>query len=210
MNGLDRHLDGRQGRLVHEVPRLSCSVAPGTAPRRGAVRHNRCPNLPLGHLCTAVHSPDLVVVVQLREARASKAAVLRHEDDNRARRRDTDDVAGCTRLSDSGTHSSPTRAVPQTTERKTTMITSVTGPITCGGRKTNCGTRSVWLVLGRCRIQFNRENVRKGFGGKNNLERDIPLTPRVVTLPTNLERSHSRRTPAHRLSDPSLQKERRE
>jgi len=98
---------------------------------RSLHRHNRRPNLLLDHLCTAVPSPDLVVVVQLREARASVAAVLRHDDDNHASRRGTDDVGGYTHRPDAGTHGNPTKVVPPTTAQKTTMTTSDTGPITC-------------------------------------------------------------------------------
>ena len=41
-------------------------------------------------------------------------------------------MGGCTRLADAGTHNSLTSAVPQATERRTTMNNSSdTGPITC-------------------------------------------------------------------------------
>jgi len=93
--------------------------------------HNRRPNILLLHLRTAVHSPDLDVFVQLREAGAGVAAVHRHDDDKHATRRGTDDVGGYTRLPNAGTHGNPTKVVPPTTARKTTMITSDTGPKTC-------------------------------------------------------------------------------
>jgi len=41
-----------------------------------------------------VHSPDLEVVFKLREARASVPTILRHNDDNCARRRDAHDLGG--------------------------------------------------------------------------------------------------------------------
>ena len=94
VNGLDRHLDVRQRRLVHEVPIFRRQVTLGGAPRSRATSHDGRPQLLLNELFTAVHSPHLVVVVQLRKAGAEKSAVLRHDDDDRARRRDTDDVGG--------------------------------------------------------------------------------------------------------------------
>jgi len=82
-------------------------------------------------MSTTVHIPDLVVVVQLREARTSVAAVFLHEDDVRARTRDTDDVGGYNRLPDAGIHGNPTTVVPPATARKTAMTTSDSVPITC-------------------------------------------------------------------------------
>jgi len=131
INRLDRHLDGRQRPLVHDDQRVRHQVAFRITPGGGAVRHYCRPDLLLDKLCTTVHGSDLVIVVQLRKARATVAPGLRLDDDNRAPRRNTDDVGGLARPPDAGTHSSPSSVVPQMTERKTTMTTNDTGPITC-------------------------------------------------------------------------------
>ena len=85
VNGLDRHLDVRQRRLVHEVPIFRRQVALGGAPRSRATSHDGRPQLLLNELCTAVHSPHLVGVFQLREAGAEKSAVLRRQPRQEAR-----------------------------------------------------------------------------------------------------------------------------
>jgi len=54
----------------------------------------RRPDLLPDKLCTAIHGPDIVLVVPLRDVRATVATVLQHDDDDLAPRRDTDDVRG--------------------------------------------------------------------------------------------------------------------
>jgi len=71
-----------------------------------------------------VRRSHLVIVVQLREPWAAKAAVVRHVDDSGATKHRTNDVDGGIRRRDTGTHHNPSDVVQPETAWKTTMTAS--------------------------------------------------------------------------------------
>ena len=62
-------------------------------------------------LRTLICRPHLIIVVQLREPRAAKAAVVRHVDGCGATKRLTDDVDGGIPPREAGTHRDPSNVV---------------------------------------------------------------------------------------------------
>ena len=67
----------------------------------------------------------------MREAGGEQTAMLGHDNDNRARRHETDDSVRKPRPPDDGTHSGPADLVLHTSTRKTTTTARETGAINC-------------------------------------------------------------------------------